>query len=50
MNELNASSQLGRKGIVYDWQSLLDVETLLSLSMLETEVERELELAASFAE
>lgn len=54
MNELNSFSQHGRKGIAYDWQSLCDVETLLSLSMLESvvhigEFERERELAAAFS-
>ena len=50
MNELHAFSQHGRKGIAYDWQSLCDIETLLSLQEIEREVERELDLATACSE
>ena len=50
MNELHAFSQHGRKGIAYDWQSLCDIETLLSLQEIEREVERELDLATAYSE
>lgn len=50
MNELNTLSQHGRKGIAYDWQSLLDAETLATLQELDRELEREFNLATAFAE
>ena len=50
MNELAAFSQHGRKGIAYDWRSLCDIETLLSLQEIEREVERELGLANAYSE
>ena len=49
MNELSTTQQ-GRKGIAYDWQSLCDLETLATLQDLDRELERELELATAFAE
>lgn len=42
MNEL---TQNGRKGLSYDWQSLLDAETLIALDR-----DLDLELATAYAE
>ena len=38
-----AFTQNGRKGVSYDWQSLLDAETLIALDL-------DLELATAYAE
>ena len=44
MNELTSN---GRKGFSYNWQSLLDAETLIAL---DRDLDLKLELATAYAE
>ena len=45
--DLNELTSNGRKGFAYDWQNLLDAETLIAL---DRDLDLKLELATAYAE